>query len=950
MKKTGIKISACMMVKNEEEMLPRCLNSIKHLIDELIVVDTGSTDKTVEIAESFGAKIYHHPWENNFSKHRNQSLSYATGDWILLIDADEELNAYQLQKNEFKALLAKAPKELNCYLIKVLDKNRQGGVTSATESIRIFRNRVGIKYVGIVHNRLSYSGKAGHLKLELFHYGYALSDEQMQAKYRRTSGLLFKRIEQDPDDVDAYFYLFQVHSEMDEKEKAIQYANRCLELIAQKGIRALEASFYYSLYYGMASAHLKLSQYDQAEAAVRKGLEVLPDEVDLYYELAAVGYFSGRLDLCVEGGQNYFRVVDEFRNDSTRAGTRFVFTTSKSAETTVYFWLMTGLISMDAFDRFLAVWENGKDRLLDKPGFQKELFTALEQKQAFEPLEPVASFLLNHLEKIHPGNHNMVLSFLLFYLKEKAIHENDGDKTSKGMFEAVAGRYLDTMDSYQSIPTEDAVILADFLLNKNLGKFFLELTLVLFERELSPFVQVIESNETIIRGYKKISEKQIKDRKGTLISFLCLDICKHLSGVQAASVKETGGEEAADPAGVIPDEKLISGQYRPGFGRIEPVAGNEPVKPPVLKKNKVPPVSIGLPVFNGGKDLTKAIDSILNQDFEDFELIISDNCSTDGTEDICRRYADQDSRITYTRWDSNQGIITNFQNVLGLARSKFFIFAQHDNTFYPEFLSACLKEYEADGDESYAIVFPQVKLIHRDGRTQLYKDPINAIQDSPVERYLHVLKNLDLTIPVLGMMRTKAMKTNKMFYLSQVHPNYNTLYGDHCVMTYMALRGKIKRIDQVLLNRKSSDYKYASSMEERTVKLINAIDRDAINEGITLYYTKIIQNQISVITYASISFSEKEFLIKETVSFLKSRFKAQMLQEIKRAVELVKKGLFFTTWAGQSLPEKTLDELPEFKRFYVATLSRELENALLVFPELTELRDALKVCRQQIQV
>ena len=84
-----VTISACMIVKNAEELLPQCLESVKDVVDEIIVVDTGSTDKSIEIAESYGAKMYHHPWENDFSKHRNQSIGYATGDWILWIDADE---------------------------------------------------------------------------------------------------------------------------------------------------------------------------------------------------------------------------------------------------------------------------------------------------------------------------------------------------------------------------------------------------------------------------------------------------------------------------------------------------------------------------------------------------------------------------------------------------------------------------------------------------------------------------------------------------------------------------------------------------------------------------------------------------------------------------------------------------------------------------------------------
>jgi glycosyltransferase involved in cell wall biosynthesis len=80
-----------MIVKNEEACLERCLKSVCDHVDEIIIVDTGSTDGTVEIAKSYGARIYHHPWENDFSKHRNQSLSYATGGWIFQLDADEEL-------------------------------------------------------------------------------------------------------------------------------------------------------------------------------------------------------------------------------------------------------------------------------------------------------------------------------------------------------------------------------------------------------------------------------------------------------------------------------------------------------------------------------------------------------------------------------------------------------------------------------------------------------------------------------------------------------------------------------------------------------------------------------------------------------------------------------------------------------------------------------------------
>jgi len=79
-------VSLCMIVKNEETYLPRCLSSIKDIVDEIIIIDTGSSDRTIEIAKSFGAQVHYFQWNNNFGEARNESLKYATKDWILILD------------------------------------------------------------------------------------------------------------------------------------------------------------------------------------------------------------------------------------------------------------------------------------------------------------------------------------------------------------------------------------------------------------------------------------------------------------------------------------------------------------------------------------------------------------------------------------------------------------------------------------------------------------------------------------------------------------------------------------------------------------------------------------------------------------------------------------------------------------------------------------------------
>jgi glycosyltransferase involved in cell wall biosynthesis len=87
-----MKLSLCMIVKNEEATLSKSLSSVKNVVDEMVVLDTGSTDRTPEIAKKFGAKVHHFEWCNDFSAARNEALKYVTGDWILVLDADETLS------------------------------------------------------------------------------------------------------------------------------------------------------------------------------------------------------------------------------------------------------------------------------------------------------------------------------------------------------------------------------------------------------------------------------------------------------------------------------------------------------------------------------------------------------------------------------------------------------------------------------------------------------------------------------------------------------------------------------------------------------------------------------------------------------------------------------------------------------------------------------------------
>lgn len=196
-------LSACLIAKNEALTIKRCLTSLLDVVDEIIVVDTGSTDNTVEIATSLGAKVFYFEWDHDFSHARNEALRHASGDWVLVVDADEYLD--DEKKRTFRAFL----ESTNAEGLFITVINYLGSLTKITRSMpirvmRVFRR--GHFYEGAVHEQVApsvfRSGRPiGNFDLDIHHVGYTTEFIQQRGKAERNSRLLAKELEQDPDNL-----------------------------------------------------------------------------------------------------------------------------------------------------------------------------------------------------------------------------------------------------------------------------------------------------------------------------------------------------------------------------------------------------------------------------------------------------------------------------------------------------------------------------------------------------------------------------------------------------------------------------------------------------------------------------------------------------------------------------------------------------------------------------
>lgn len=275
------KVSLCMIVKNEENYLGRCLSSIKDIIDEIIIVDTGSSDKTIEIAESFGAKVYYHKWNNNFSEARNESLKYATKDWIFIMDADDEFCSED--KEKFKTLLNSKLDKNAVFFFETLNycgSNIENSTITINLNPRLFKNNHGFHYEGEVHNQLvnsNYEYNGLSYSIKIYHYGYLDKNIISKDKRNRNITLLKKQINKNPNNKYAHFNLGNEYFALDDMKKALE-----------NYYKSYEGENLYSGYSSILLARIVISnyniqEYDKALEFTAIGIKRFPEFTDLYF-------------------------------------------------------------------------------------------------------------------------------------------------------------------------------------------------------------------------------------------------------------------------------------------------------------------------------------------------------------------------------------------------------------------------------------------------------------------------------------------------------------------------------------------------------------------------------------------------------------------------------------------------------------------------------------------
>ena len=273
-------------------------------------------------------------------------------------------------------------------------------------------------------------------------------------------------------------------------------------------------------------------------------------------------------------------------------------------------------------------------------------------------------------------------------------------------------------------------------------------------------------------------------------------------------------------------------------------------------KHKTPKVSVGMPVYNGGEFIDNTIETILNQTFQDFELIISDNASTDNTEEICRKYALTDGRIRYYRNKTNIGASDNYNAVFNFAKGSYFKWASSNDLCGQDFLFKCVEVLEKY--PNVVVCYPKTKLFQEELDTaEEYDDNLHLLDSEPSKRFIKFIHRIGLNNVMNGLIRSSALKKTKLV---------KTFFSsDICMMAELALYGKFFEIPEFLFFRRM-DPETATHLKSEE-EVLRHYDPD-LKSLMLFQYWKIAFEYFKILYRSPLPVREKNYLYRHMVKWV----------------------------------------------------------------------------------
>ena len=288
-----------------------------------------------------------------------------------------------------------------------------------------------------------------------------------------------------------------------------------------------------------------------------------------------------------------------------------------------------------------------------------------------------------------------------------------------------------------------------------------------------------------------------------------------------------------------------------------------------------PPVSIGLPVYNGEAYLDEAIRSVRAQTFPDFELIVSDNASTDRTREICEHHASTDRRIRYLRHDTNRGAAWNFNHVAQQAQGELFKWMGHDDVCLPGLLERSVQVLR-DAPPSVVLCHSGTLMIDAEGRvTERYQDRIDLRQDAPHERLGRLYWELSRCNAIFGLIRRDALMRTRLL------GGYGS--ADTVLLAELALRGQLWYFPEFLFKRRiHAEQAIEAHPDARS--LARWFDPASSDQRFILPRWRLLKEQRRAIAGAPITSAERIRCYIALAQFWLRRHRSMLVDDVGRAI------------------------------------------------------------------